>query len=136
MAKTWDNVQCRFQTQNTVNKRGNSEYRVWSNRILRCAPINMDRVGAQDQVYNFMLKAICYLVPNSSLYNLIMDTRDDDRIKIDSVVHDYIYINVDGTVLPASRKPAEGLITFDAVNENGDLSHIHVGHAVYNLKLL
>lgn len=136
MAKTWTNVQCRFWTQNIVNKRGNSEYRIWADRILRNAPINMDRIGAQDQVYTFMRKAICYLDPQSQLYSLIMHTPDDDLIKIANVVHDTIYINVDGTSLPASRRPAEGLITFDTVNNNGDLSHIHVGHAVCNLRIL
>jgi hypothetical protein len=136
MAKTWDNVQCRFSTQNTENDRGNSEYRVWADRLLRNAPINIDRVGAQDQVYNFMRKAICYLDPRSQLLDLIMKTGDDNQIKIASVVLDTIYINVSGTTLPANRRPANGLVTFDAVNNNGDLSHIHVGHEVCNLSLL
>jgi len=32
LAKTWDNVACRFWTQNTVNDRGNSEYIVFANK--------------------------------------------------------------------------------------------------------
>jgi hypothetical protein len=135
MAKTWTNVQCRFQTLNTENTRGNSEYRIWTDRMLRNAPINVDRDGAHDQVYTFQRRAICYLEPNSLLYELIMRT-PDDRIKIADVVHDDIFVNADGTTLPARRIPAEGLITFDFDNNNGDLSHIHVGHAVLNLTIL
>jgi len=136
MAKTWANVECRFQTQNTENRRGNSEYRIWPNRMLRNAPVNVDRVGAQDQVYTFMRRAICYADPQTQLYELIKRTLDDDLIKIDSVVQDVIYMNVDGTVLPASRRPAEGFKTIDFINNNGDLSQIHIGHAVCNLKML
>ena len=39
MAKTWENVSCRLWTQNTVNDRGNSEYIIFTNRMIRCAPI-------------------------------------------------------------------------------------------------
>jgi hypothetical protein len=104
--------------------------------MLRNAPINVDRVGAQDQVYTFMRRAICYADPKTQLYELIKRTPDDDLIKIDSVVQDVIYMNVDGTVLPASRRPAEGFKTIDFINNNGDLSQIHIGHAVCNLKIL
>ena len=135
MAKTWTNVPCRFWTQNTENSRGNSEYRIWADRMLRDAPINVDRQGAQDQVYTFMRRSICYLDPKSQLCDLIMNT-PDERITIDNVVQDKIYVNADGTILPASRRPVEGFTTFDFVNTNGDLSQIHVGHAVCNLKIL
>jgi hypothetical protein len=133
--KTWDNVPCRFWTQNTVNKRGNSEYRVWSNRLLRHAPINAERKDAQDQVFNFKRRAICYLKDGSTLYNLIMSTPNDNEIKIDSVANNQIFVNVKGVILPAKRRPEEGLITFDFANHNGDLSGIHVGHAVCKLKI-
>lgn len=133
MAKTWDNVPCRFWTKNTVNKRGNSEYRVFTNRMIRHAPVNVDRDGAKDQVFTFKRRAICYLDPGSQLLRLIMRTLDDNQVKIDSVAGDSIWVQVGRVVREASRRPQVGLATFDFVNNNGDLSGIHVGHQIDKL---
>ena len=136
MAKTWENVSCRLWTQNTVNDRGNSEYIIFTNRMIRCAPINIDREKAQNQVYTFKHKSICYLDPKSHLYGLIkpLSLHERNKIKIDSVAHDDIYLNVFGVVLPASRIPKVGLATFDCINNNGDLNEVHLGHKVCKIE--
>lgn len=136
--KTWDNVPCRFWTQNTVNDRGNSEYRIFRDRMIRHAPINADRAGAQSQVFTFAHKSICYLDPQTHLYDLVLHTslHRRNQITIDSVVRDLVYLNVFGVTLPAFRRPAVGLSTFDCINNDGILNRVHLGHAISRLIML
>jgi len=137
MAKTWDNVPCRFWTQNTDNARGNSEYKISTNAIVRCAPVNMDRPPYQNQVFTLKRKSICYIPPTSQLYDLIgyLPLEERNNIKIDSVVHDNVYLNVQGVILPASRRPAVGFAVFDCINNNGDLDEVHLGHDICKLQM-
>jgi hypothetical protein len=137
MAKTWENVPCRFWTQNTVNDRGNSEYKISTNTLLRCAPINTGEDRPHDQVFFLKRKSICYIAPTSQLYNLIgcLPLEDRNDIKIDSVVHNEVYLNAQGVVLPASRIPALGYAVFDCVNNNGDLDEVHLGNDICKLEM-
>jgi hypothetical protein len=65
-----------------------------------------------------------------------MQEGDDDRIKITNVQGDTIFIEVNNLFWGfAYRVPANGLHTFDFINTNGDLTNVHIGHAVANLAL-
>jgi hypothetical protein len=75
-----------------------------------------------------------------SKYKVIMETPNDDDITIAGVNGDKILVNVNrGPMEPitaeCTRKPANGLSTFDFVNNNGVLRDIHVGHEVKLLSL-
>lgn len=137
MAKTWLNYACTFYTSNTENNLGDSRYVVTSNSVVRHAPIN--RARSPDQV-NSTHGAICYLVPGSNLYKEIMGEIDDRKITVAMVDGDRIHISlqrgpIEPLVCECTRKPANGLVTFDFDNTNGVLSHIHVGHKVHSLKM-
>jgi len=131
MAKTWLNHPCTFRTKNTVNRMGDSKYTVTHNAVNRFAPINLARGYASP---NFSNPSICYIVTGSALHDQIMHTGDDRLITIEGVHLDIIEVNANGLKGLAQRKPQEGLTTFDFVNNNGALSHIHVGHQVYDIK--
>jgi len=131
MAKTWLNYPCRFRTKNTVNRRGDSVYTVTHNWVSRYAPINLERGYANP---NFGNPSICYIIWASKLHDQIMHTGDDSLITIVGVHLDIIEVNANGFRGIAQRKPQEGLTTFDFVNNNGALSHIHIGHQVYDIK--
>jgi hypothetical protein len=60
---------------------------------------------------------------------------DRNDIKIDSVVHNEVYLNAQGVVLPASRIPALGYAVFDCVNNNGDLDEVHLGNDICKLEM-
>ncbi len=130
MAKIWYNHPCIFYTRNTENNYGDSKYTVTLNAMTRFAPVNLLRAPAQVNTGN---PSICYLDPKSQLYTRIMRTLDDSKIKIESAVLNIISVNADGLIGAAFRKPETDLVTFDFVNNNGVLSHIHVGHKVYRL---
>lgn len=132
MARTWENFECEFFTGNTENARGDSKYLVLKEGMTRTALINFKRAPKQVLTGN---PCIAYLKPNSGLLQAIMLETDDSKITIVSVSGDSIVVKVSrGPMEPfvgeASRVPANGLATFDFVNENGVLSHIHVGHEV------
>jgi len=137
MPKTWENYECEFFTGNTTNTMGDSKYLVLTDGMTRTALINFKR--APDQVLSSN-PSIAFLDPNSLLLKVIMETPDDGDITIASVEGDRIFVNVNrGPIEPVvaecSRKPVNGLVTFDFVNNNGVLSHIHVGHTVKLLSL-
>jgi len=65
-----------------------------------------------------------------------MSRANDAYITVSEVKGDNIVICVHpGFIGCCTRKAAETLATFDFVNRNGVLSHIHVGHGVKRLKL-
>ena len=136
MSKTWENVECEFYTGNTTNTMGDSKYLILRDKMTRTALINFKR--APDQVLSEN-PAIAYLEPSSQLYQKIMETGDDSKITIADVTGDTITVNVSAPsgafTGNCSRKPANGLSTFDFVNQNGMLSRIHVGHEVKLLSL-
>jgi hypothetical protein len=133
MAKIWKNVECEFYTANTANNYGDSKYLVLGDKMTRTAFVNFKRAPNQVKSEN---PAIAYLDPNEELYRRIMKTPNDAYITISEVNGDLISICVHpGFVGTCSRKPQEKLVTFDFVNKNGVLSHIHVGHEVKRLKL-
>lgn len=137
MAKTWENYECEFFTGNTENSMGDSKYLILSDRMTRTALVNFKR--APDQVLSEN-PSIAYLDPNGGLYNAIMATPRDSDITIADVNGDRIFVSVkrgpiEPLVAEASRKPANGLCTFDFANNNGVLTHIHVGHVVKLLSL-
>ena len=134
MAKTWDNVECEFFTGNTTNNMGDSKYLVLSDKMTRTALINFKRAPNQVVTEN---PSIAYLDPKGALHGIIMEVpsdRDCD-ITIAGVDGDRIVVHIlRGVMEPfvgeCSRKPANGLCTFDFRNDNGVLSKIHVGHVV------
>jgi hypothetical protein len=134
MAKTWMNVTCEFFTGNTANGLGNSKYLVLPNRMTRTAFVNFKRAPAQVCASN---PSICYLDRQGE--SIIMKTPDDQNIRIDDVVADEITVGVRDAKTGAwssfkcSRKPREGLSTFDFKNDKGVLTAIHVGHEVRQL---
>ncbi len=137
MAKTWENIECEFFTGNTENSMGDSKYLVLSDKMTRTALINFKRAPNQVLSEN---PSIAYLDPTSHLHRVIMETPNDDDIRIADVSGDRIFVSVTrGPMEPfigeCSRKPANGLSTFDFRNDNGLLSHIHVGHVVKLLSL-
>ena len=136
MAKTWENYECEFYTENSTNNLGNSKYLVLKNKMTRTAFVNLRRAPSQVRAES---PAIAYLNSNDKLFSIIMNQTDDSKIKIDNVVNDTITVSVEvGSNLfigTCSRKPANGLVTFDFVNEDGNLSLIHVGHEVKMLRL-
>jgi len=105
--------------------------------MTRCAPINIETKEHMDQVFTFKHKSICYIDPKSHLYKLVshLSLHDRNGIEIDSVVADSIYLNVYGPILPATRRPAVGLVTFDCINNDGDLDRVHLGHKICKLIL-
>ena len=137
MAKTWENIECEFFTGNTENSMGDSKYLILSNKMTRTALINFKRAPSQVLSEN---PSIAYLDPTSHLHRVIMETPDDKDIRIADVNGDRIVVGVTrGPMEPfygeCSRMPANGLCTFDFKNDNGLLSHIHVGHVVKLLSL-
>ena len=136
MAKTWENYECEFFTGNTANAMGDSKYLILKNKMTRTALINFKR--APDQVLSEN-PAIAYLDMASTLYDKIMSTSDDKKITIANVEGDTVTVKVDAANGPftgnCTRKPANGLCTFDFHNNNGVLSHIHVGHEVKQLSI-
>ncbi|MBX9697968.1 MAG: hypothetical protein K2X74_00970 [Acetobacteraceae bacterium] len=133
---TWDNVACTFQTLNTENAYGNSEYTITNNpnRMVRFAPVNKKRAASQ---VNFdVQKSLCYLQPASFSYTGIMQEPNDANITIFDVFGDHIVFRIPGRHLWASRTPATGWYVFDCVNNGGVLSDIHVGHSVINLQFI
>ena len=135
MANTWENVNCTFETLNTVNNLGNSQYTITGNpnRMVRYAPIN--RFRAPTQVNFDELKSLCYLQHGCLTEQEIMKEADDNNITIFSVVANTIVFSIPGKNLIATRIPATGWTVFDCINNDGILSHIHVGHALSNLRL-
>lgn len=135
MTLTWQNVNCTFQTLNTLNQFGNSQYTITGNpnRMVRYAPIN--RIRAPDQVNFDEARAVCYLQPGSPSYADIMSEGDDTKITVYTVLGESIVFKAPGRFVNATRTPATGWCVFDCFNNNGVLSHIHVGHAVINLTL-
>ena len=134
MPNTWTNYECEFFTRNTANEMGDSKYLIVADKMTRTAFINLRRAPGQVCSEN---PAIAYLDENSKLYEAIMAERDDSMIEIVSVNGDDIVVYVRSPTAPVfgkcSRKPANGLITFDFRNNNGALSNIHVGHQVTRL---
>jgi hypothetical protein len=135
MPKTWQNVNCTFETLNTLNEFGNSRYTINGNpnRMQRYAPINT--VRAPNQVNFDAAKAVCYLPPGSPTEEEIMNEGNDANITIFSVVGEVILFKLPGLVMSGTRIPATGWKVFDCFNNDGILSSIHVGHAVLNLRL-
>lgn len=135
MSKTWQNVDCTFQTLNTTNHFGNSKYTITGNPnwMVRHAPVNT--VRAPNQVDFNEARDVCYLQPAGSAYDAIMNEPDDQNIAIHSVWGDEIVLKTPGLFIKATRIPATGWMVFDCVNTNGILTHIHVGHAVMNLQM-
>jgi hypothetical protein len=135
MTKTWQNVNCTFQTQNTENGFGNSQYTITGNpnRMIRYAPVN--QVRAPNQVHFDEARAVCYLQPGSPSYDDIMSEGDDTKITIHSVLGESIVLKTPGRFVNATRTPATGWFVFDCFNNDGVLSRIHVGHAIINLTL-
>ncbi len=137
MARTWENCECEFFTGNTANAMGDSKYLVLADGMNRTALINFKRAPNQVLASN---PSIAYLEPKGLLHKLIMETPDDRDITVISAEGDKIFVKVNrGPMEPyvgeCSRTPANGLSTFDFVNRDGVLSHIHVGHEVKLLSL-
>lgn len=137
MPRTWDNYECEFFTGNTENGMGDSKYLILSDKMTRTALVNFKRAPHQVLSEN---PAIAYLDPGGLLYKVIMATPDDRKITIADVGGDRIFVRVnrdplEPVVAECSRKPANGLCTFDFHNNDGILSHIHVGHVVKLLSL-
>ena len=128
MSKIWYNHPCRFSTKNTLNQLGNSHYSVLITSMTRFAPININRASNQVNTGN---PSICYLIPNSKLYDRIMHTTDDSKITIENVILDSIIVNADNFKGLALRKPQKGFVPFDFVNNGGTLTSIHVGHEIH-----
>ena len=138
MAKTWQNYECTFNTENTSNTLPDSKYFVAPNAMRRAAFVN----AGPGRPHNQMLSgspAICYLDERSALADALMEQGDDSQVTIMAVVGDAIHVLVNDvpagghTIGICHRVPANGMVTFDFTNNNGVLSHIHVGHAVKNL---
>lgn len=138
MAKTWQNYVCTFETSNTSNTLPDSKYLVTAIEMLRVAFVNAGPGRPPAQIVN-RVPSICFLDANSPLKTAIFRQRDDRQITIMAVVGDAIHVKVNGvpggshTIGAASRAPQNGLLTFDFTNNNGVLTHIHVGHAVKNV---
>lgn len=137
MAKTFENFECTFFTGNTTNSKGDSRYIVLESGMSRTALVNFKRAPSQVLTGN---PSICYLEDDGELNKIIMKTPKDRDITIAGVEGDRIIVSVNRAgqkpfVGEASRKPANGLVTFDFVNNDGMLSHIHVGHGVKLLSL-
>ena len=136
--KSWTNFECSFETLNTVNNFGNTKYLIFNDRMVRTAKINLVRAPAQILIGN---PSICYIDSNQLIYGAIMNQGDDSKIKIVSVNGNVIYVKVEGVAGPngnymigeCSRIPANGYFTFDFDNDDGSLSHVHIGHGVINL---
>ena len=62
-----------------------------------------------------------------------MQTLKDSDITNNNVIGDQIYVELPGYIGIATRMPADGLCTFDFTNTDGELTHIHVGHALTRL---
>lgn len=135
VTKTWQNVNCTFQTLNTLNQFGNSEYIITGNpnRLRRHAPINTIR--APNQVDFDAPKSVCYLQPGSPSERDIMSEGDDTKITVFTVLGESIVLKTPGRFVNATRTPATGWLVFDCFNNDGVLSNIHIGHAVINLQL-
>jgi hypothetical protein len=137
MSKTWDNVECEFFTGNTANDMGDSKYIVLQDGMQRTALINFRRAPNQVLSGN---PSICYIAPDSHLFDAVYENYRPGAITIASVTGDRILVRVErGPIEPffgeATRVPANGLSTFDFVNQNGVLSHVHFGHEVKLLSL-
>lgn len=142
MPKTWANYECRFETVNTENQNGNSQYTVTTNGMTRYAPVNRTRAADQVQTGN---PNVCYIDPTSNLYRAVMGQGDDSMIKILNVDGDSIAVKVSGiesqaggrtvnyVVGQARRVPCNGWCPFDFRNNDGALSYVHIGHAVRNI---
>ena len=135
MPTTWQNVNCSFQTLNTLNQFGNSQYIITGNpnRMQRHAPINT--VRAPNQVHFDEARAVCYLQPGSASHDDIMHETIDANVTVFSVLGESIVFKIPGRYLNATRTPATGWVVFDCFNNNGVLTHIHIGHALINLRL-
>jgi hypothetical protein len=137
MAKTWENYECEFFTGNSENAQGDSKYLVLTSGMNRTALVNFKRAPNQVLSSN---PSIAYLDPKGLLCKVIMETPHDEDITIASAEGDRIFVMVNrGPIEPylgeCSRKPENGLCTFDFDNENGVLTHIHVGHVVKLLQM-
>ena len=51
------------------------------------------------------------------------------------VIGESILLKIPGRFVNATRTPATGWLVFDCFNNDGILSHIHVGHEIINLTL-
>lgn len=133
MATTWENRECTFYTANTTNNLGDSKYTVTKALMSRYAPVNTHRKPSQVNTSN---PSIAYLDPNGEMYRRVMAERDDRKITVKNVINDVALIEVHpGYVGYCSLKPVETYNTFDFVNNDGVLTHVHVGHAVKKLKV-
>ena len=130
MPTTWSNVVCSFQTRNEENTNGNSTYNVTADNMTRFAPVNAQRAPNQVQTGN---PNICYLDPNGETYRRVMQTRNDSDITIANVQGDDITVVVQTFVGNAFRRPRLLFCPFDFVNNDGTLTHIHIGHPVCGL---
>lgn len=126
--KTWNNTPVVFSTLNNTNTFGNSVYTVLANAMTRHAPVNTIRAPMQVNTGN---PAICYIPAGNT--GPIMAERNDANITIAGVIGNDVYIQVNQVIVKATLTAAVGLTTFDAVNVNGVLTHIHVGHAIHSI---
>ena len=134
MAKTWQNVNCTFQTLNTENNLGNSQYTITGNpnRLVRYAPVNTFR--APNQVNFDVAKSVCYLQPAGDAYKAIMGDSRDWKFSVEDVAGNDILFRYEGNILRATRQPATGWQVFDLkVTDEGTVFDTHVGHKLINL---
>jgi hypothetical protein len=138
MPRTWENYECSFNTDNNSNTLPDSKYVVTRNGMRRAAFVNMGPNRDVNQVISGN-PAICYLDPSSLLDTAVHYQGDDDLITVVNVLRDFIEIKVEdypqgsSTIGIAFRVARNGLRTFDFGNNDGVLSHVHVGHIVKNL---
>lgn len=140
MAKTWKNFECKFNTTNTSNPLPDSAYFVTEDRMVRVAYVNIDPKRKATNQTCSVTEAVCFIDGGGRLYKAIMGQAKDENITVEAVAGDTIRIrvrNYDGKgryyIGTAQRIPANGLTTFDFANDDGVLSHVHVGHEVKNL---
>jgi hypothetical protein len=141
MPRTWLNEPCRFETENTANVNGNSVYTVWSTGLYRDALVNLDRQRDPGQVLNYSPgRCICY-TDDDALADAILDAvwgRPPGTVEIvdvynlNTILIHVQYHNTDYSGY-ASRQPQVGYTVIDAVNQNGVLDEVHVGHAVHRM---
>jgi hypothetical protein len=126
----WRNFECQFSTLNTSNELGNSTYYVWSDCILRKAPVNKIRAPDEAEVVTAW---ITYINPADN--KRFMKTGRTSIVRVDDEVAVLAGESNSGIQLFTSRRiPKVGWSPFDVIFQRDRIVEWHIGHSIVQLK--
>jgi hypothetical protein len=135
----WNNVECWFETENTHNNLGNSQYFITETGMTRAAFVNAGpHRNAEEVVFENVKRKVCY--SSSDLSTHVHEAKEVRVLRVEVAGPYRIELQVtqkDGSVtvhIPYIR-PEVGYYPFDGlIHPNGIYRKWHPGHQIISLK--